>query len=480
MSLHNRLTLSIMLASIAVLGTVSWLVFEFNRERIYANQQDRVELIAEILENGLRTLMIEGRGKEFQRFIESLVAEDIEAVRIFTENGTILNSSVPGEAGRRIPGRYLKAYSSGPGRSLYYVEQRDGREVYSHIVSIKNDLLCQKCHGAKDTIRGILDVELSGRVAEQKVAGAGRRILLVAAAAVALLFVIVRRVTGRLVEQPVSAALEKIRQSPAGDALPHRTAGQDELALLLAGIDAIDAELTKARDDLSRCTIDKNLHVERMASIGELAAAVAHGIKNPLAGISGALQVLAEDFPADSPRKEIAGEVLKEIGRLDTAVKDLLFFARPPELSLIPTDVRAIIEKVRNTLDPEASRQNVKITSVSDNISEIMVDPEQMEKALISIAAHCIQSMDRGGELAVAARQDGPGGNVEITISDTGRGIPEEKVGDVFKPFFSTKHSGTGLGLAISRNIIESHKGTVTFESREGRGSTFRIVLGRG
>ncbi len=469
-----------MLVSIAVFAAASWLIFEFTRERIHAHQRDRVELIAEILENGLRTLMIEGRGKEFQRFIESLVAEDIEVVRIFSENGTILNSSVPGEAGRRVPGRYLKAYSSGPGTSLYSVEQRDGREVYSHIVSIKNELLCQKCHGSRDTIRGVLDVELSGRASGQKVAAAARRILLVAAAATALLFVCVRWLTGRLVQRPVDAALEKLRQSPAGNALPHQPAGQDELALLSAGIDALDAELLKAREDLSHCTIDKNLHVERMASIGELAAAVAHGIKNPLAGISGALQVLAEDFPADSPRKEIAGEVLKEIGRLDTAVKDLLFFARPPELSLIPADVRAIIEKVRNTLDPEAARQNVKITSASDNISDIMVDPEQMEKALTNIVAHCIQSMDRGGELAVAARRGGTEGSVEITVSDTGGRVPEEKLGDVFKPFFSTKHSGTGLGLAISRNIIESHKGTVIVESREGRGRAFRIVLGRG
>ncbi len=281
-----------------------------------------------------------------------------------------------------------------------------------------------------------------------------------------------------LIKKTLTEIIDSLSKVEKGDLKARILAKRrDEIGTLAAKINSILSEFEKSRKEIENYQTDKMRYIEKMASIGEVAAAVAHEIKNPLAGISGALQVLAEDFPDDSPRKEIANDVLAEIERLDRAVKDLFIFSRPPELNLILTDINAIIEKVMSSIQTAAMKLNVKINSVSDNIPEIIVDPDQMEKALLNIANNMICSMPDGGTITIAAFNRLLTNEIEIALSDTGTGLYEEDIKEVFKPKFSTKRSGTGLGLAISRNIVESHKGRIEVESSIGTGSTFRIIL---
>ena len=281
-----------------------------------------------------------------------------------------------------------------------------------------------------------------------------------------------------LIKKPFTEIIDSLIKVEKGD-LKTRilTKRKDQIGILAEKINTILSELEKSRKEIDNYQTDKIRHIEKMASIGEVAAAVAHEIKNPLAGISGALQVLAEDFPDDSPRKEIANDVLAEIERLDKAVKDLFIFAKPPELNLIPTDINAIIEKVKASIQMAARKLNVKINSISDNIPVIIIDPDQIEKVLLNIANNMIHSMSNGGILTIAAHNRYDTDEIEIALSDTGMGMDEEDLKEFFKPKFSIKHSGTGLGLAISRNIVESHKGRIEVEGKTGTGSTFRIIL---
>jgi signal transduction histidine kinase len=418
--------------------------------------------------------MLEGRGREFQKFLDTLLAEDIAAVRIYTQSGVILSSSIPGEVGRRVADR------RGAAREEFGITARGdgGREVYSKSVLIKNDQLCRRCHGDRAAINGILDVVLYTHETDRMIGRSARRIGLVGLATVIFFSAVMSLLSSRQVKRPLDAivrSLKKVEEGDLGTRLPGRGGG--EMGRLLEGVNAIISELEQSRRELDKCITDKNIYVERMTSLGELAAAVAHDIKNPLAGISGALQVLAEDFPEESPRKEIAGEILSEIGRLDAAVKDLVIYARPPELNLILTDINAIIEKVGKQIEGEAAALGVKITSVTDMLSETLADPEQLERAITNMARYCLQEMQGGGTLTLATRDNHASGETEITVADTGGGIRSGTIADVFRPSFSTKHSGTGLGLAISRNVIESHRGRIEAESVAGVGITFRIFL---
>jgi signal transduction histidine kinase len=218
--------------------------------------------------------------------------------------------------------------------------------------------------------------------------------------------------------------------------------------------------------------------VEKMATIGELAAAVAHEIKNPLAGISGAIQVLAEDFSPDDPRKGIIKEVLGEIERLDKAVRDLLSFAKPPEPNFVKTPITPVIERSLRLVRAQARRHGVKINIIAaGDTADLRVDPEQMQQVFLNMMMNAIHSMPGGGALTVSTSLRADGSGVEVSIADTGAGIRSEELKNIFKPFFTTKHTGTGLGLAISKNIVEKHGGNIIVDSQVGVGSNFRVIL---
>ena len=471
MSLQKKFTLYSVLLVTLVVAFLSWQIFESEKRLIKETQKAKADLLSEIADNGLKTIMLEGRGREFQKFLNTLVAEDIASVRIYTQTGTILSSSIPGEVGKNISARSREPAVSP--RSGY-----EKSEVYSKIVLIKNDRLCRKCHGGREGINGILDVEISTNETDRMIMKSAKRIAVLALAAVVILSASLSAFGFRQVTRPLYKIMESVKKAENGDAGVKIRAGEkNELTLLADSLDSMLSDLRRSREEIFKCTADKNMYIERMASLGELAAAVAHDIKNPLAGISGALQVLAEDFPEDSPRKEIAQEILSEIGRLDAAVKDLLIYARPPELNLILTDINAIIEKVIKGISKQAAELNVTINSISDNITETLADPDQLERALTNIALYSLQLMQDGGALNFATYNRYATGEIEIALSDTGGGVRSENAADVFKPSFSTKHSGTGLGLAISRNIVESHKGRIDVENLAGVGSTFRIFL---
>jgi signal transduction histidine kinase len=475
MGLHKKLILFSVLCVGAAITFLSWQATETLKDQIKADQKERVDLLAEVIGNGLKTSMLEGKGREFQKFLDTFVAEDIAVVRIRTRDGVILSSSVPGEIGSRLSdltGRGRGAVMPGGGS--------DGREVYSESIVIKNDQLCRRCHGDQEPTNGVLDVVLYTRHMDRELAESSGKMRLVGLAAIAFFIVAMSLLSFRQVKSPLGEMthfLKKVQEGDLNAKIPG--GGNAEMRQLAERLDRIVSELRRCRQEVDNCMMDKNVYSERMASLGELATSVAHDIKNPLAGISGALQVLAEDFPEESSRKEIAGEILSEIGRLDAAVKDLLIYARPPELNLILTDINAIIEKVRYGIEREASAIGVNITSESGTHSEILADPDQLERAIMNMAVYCLHALQAAGTLAFAARDNSDTEEVEITIAGTGNGVRNRPTTDLFKPSFSMKHPGTGLGLAISRSVIESHKGRIETESVPGASMSFRIFLRR-
>lgn len=478
MGLHKKFILCFAAIAFLTIGFFSWQNFRTNTEQIRDNRRGKIELLNEIINNGLKSLMLEGRGREFQKFLENLIAEDIVAIRIFTEDGMILNSTVPGEIGQRFQHKSSSASRSRNDLSLFSSDGGKGKKIFSKIVLIRNDRLCQRCHGGVDHIRGMLDVEFSSSGTNKDITDAAGSITRTALITLVLLIGSIWLLSRYLVKKPLEEIIGSIETVAGGDMNKQlSTHRNDEIGRLASNLNAIMADIDRKRAEIDRCRADRDVYIEKMASLGELAASVAHDIKNPLAGISGALQVLAEDFPEDSPRKDITREILGEIDRLDGAVKDLLLFARPPDMHLIPVDINAIIEKVMARVAPRAGALKVSLDLLTTEVPAVMVDPEQLERALGNIALHSLQSMTYGGQLKFSVKNSSDQNEVEITVSDTGPGIPEDSLKDIFKPFFSSKHSGSGLGLAITRNIIEGHRGRIAAESAPGRGTLYRIIL---
>jgi len=327
-------------------------------------------------------------------------------------------------------------------------------------------------------ILGTLNIEISDREATEAISRISSQIIGLYLFSVIILVVAFWLAGRYFFWKPMDEILYLVKKTENGDFTSGiLTNRKDEIGMITLSLNALALKLNNYKEEAERCSMESLRQMETMASIGEVAEAVAHEIKNPLAGISGALQVIAEDIPEENPRKEICNEILDEITRLDNAVKELLFYARTPAPNLILADINAIIEKVKDFIRPLAAKFNVKINLISDNIPEVMIDPDQMEKALLSLAHNSISSMPEGGVMTIASHNKPQSNEVEITLSDTRERMTEEDLRNVFKPKFSTKHLGTGLGLAISRNIIEAHKGRIQLESSKGAGNIFRVIL---
>ena len=220
---------------------------------------------------------------------------------------------------------------------------------------------------------------------------------------------------------------------------------------------------------------EQNATMKRLATLGEVAASIAHEIRNPLAGISGAIQVLTGECEAGDPRREVLEEIRKEILRLNKRVTELLIFARPAAPRLEQANPRELLKFALKLIAGDPAFREVQVSvRAQDSLPDVWVDPGQIQQVLLNLLLNAAQAMNGRGRIRLEARSSG-GGQIEFAVEDTGPGVAEAIVDKVFKPFFTTRQEGTGLGLAISSKIVESHGGTI--ELGKGRGGSARLTF---
>lgn len=221
------------------------------------------------------------------------------------------------------------------------------------------------------------------------------------------------------------------------------------------------------------------LHRERLSALGNLAAAVAHEVRNPLNAISMGLQRLKVEFqPTDAQEhySRLTELMLGEAQRLNSIVEQFLSLARPIEINAEALPLPEILKELAALQDSEAKRSKVQIRVVAaPNLPALKADPDLLTQVLLNLMLNGLQAMPDGGTLTLEAKNSN--GNFLIAVTDTGTGITAENQRRIFEPYFTTKAKGTGLGLAISRRIIEAHGGTITVSNQAGGGCRFEISL---
>jgi hypothetical protein len=345
---------------------------------------------------------------------------------------------------------------------------------------IRNEDNCRVCHASTSEVMGIFELCLSMKKTDIKVAD-NRRFLIYSALvtiavvglAISLLFTFqVNRPVRRIVR--AMGEVEKGNLSVRAD-LPRR----DELGAIGRSLNSMIAQLDSSHRKIEKFHTDQLIRAERLASIGELAASVAHEIKNPLAGISGAVQVLAEDFAGDDPRREVARQVLDQCTRMDKTIRDLLNYAQPLKAELSAVDVNEVLDRSLFIAMPNPAKSSTRVhRRYQENLPKVIGDAKHFEQVFLNLFLNAAQSMPEGGDLTVRTRLREEGGPViEIEVRDTGGGIPEEIREKIFSPFYTTRTRGTGLGLPISRKILEQHGGRIAFRSEVGKGTVFLIDI---
>lgn len=238
------------------------------------------------------------------------------------------------------------------------------------------------------------------------------------------------------------------------------------------------AEQTRRRREALERQQEQLLRWDRLATVGELAAGLAHELRNPLAGISGALHVLGGQFQPDDERQALLADLQAQIARMNRTLTDLLQHARPEKPQRVAVEINGLLEQSLKFLP----RGDIEVIRRLDgSLPPVSVDPNLLHQALLNILVNARQAMPTGGRLTIETRMlAGNGRPVQIRIADTGVGIPADHLSRIFQPFFTTKAQGTGLGLAIAARVVEEHGGRITVESAVGKGTAFTIALPSG
>jgi len=221
---------------------------------------------------------------------------------------------------------------------------------------------------------------------------------------------------------------------------------------------------------------EKVRRAERLASLGRLAAGIAHEIRKPLSSIRGFAHYFQGKFDPETKDVKYAKAMVGEIDRLNRIIESLLHFARPVEPERQPISVEDVLNHTLRLIQTDIDAKEAKVvTDVADGIPDVMLDRDQMIQALLNILLNAVNAVKKDGEIRVSIYPEVD--SLHIVISDTGPGIPTKDLPKIFDPFFTAKKDGTGLGLAIVHRIIENHGGEIGVDSKAGEGATFTIRL---
>lgn len=272
--------------------------------------------------------------------------------------------------------------------------------------------------------------------------------------------------------RPVRTLLASTRRLKAGD-LEHRVEGlSGEFGELGEAFNDMAASLGRQLSEMQR--------TEQMVVLGQLSAGLAHEVKNPLAGIKVAMEVLGQDSNLAPEDREVLRKVIQEVARLEGLMRSFLSFAKPPRPQLGPVDVAAVLNAAlglyaRHPRLTAEEPERVRIVREFGEVPAAVADAQQLQQVALNLVLNAVEALPPGGTLVVRTAVAAGGEGVDIVFDDDGPGVRAEDAERIFQPFFTTKHGGTGLGLAISRQLIRQQHGTLTLEPKDGPGARFVV-----
>jgi signal transduction histidine kinase len=220
----------------------------------------------------------------------------------------------------------------------------------------------------------------------------------------------------------------------------------------------------------------KLVRQERLAAVGELAGGIAHELLNPLAGIAGALAIVAREIPGDDETQETMEEIQHQIRRMECLILELLAYARPAQLNPEWVDVRSILKQAAESVSQLPSVPKAELVlDLDPRVQEIYADPREFEYAFENLIRNAYQAITEGGRIEVRTQRVRD--RVHVSVSDDGVGIEEDVRDKIFDPFFTTKTRGTGLGLSLVQRAVENHGGEIAVHTAPGKGATFELVF---
>jgi two-component system NtrC family sensor kinase len=482
--IFKSLTTRVIVLSISLLAfgisAFTFLNLKKEQTQLINSARESTEILLNTIEGSIYNSMRIGNTEDTQVILEMVGrSHKLMAVRIFHPHGVVLKSSLPAEVGKPVDNDDYHLYINNQNEGIFTGGPQG--EVLKMLKPIYNDQPCHTCHGFKTKIIGVLNVNYSLVETRKRMIEATQLFVVSTIAIIIFLSAAISLVMLKFVRKPLNLIVANMALVEKGDlSIRMESAGEDEVGRLITSFNSMVDRLDTTKKELDQFHFQQMERADRLASVGEMAAGIAHEIKNPLTGIAAAISIIREDFPPSDPRKEIIDEMLEQIKRLDKTVNDLLFFGKPtlPEPACV--DINTILKRTLLFASQHRGGKNVENRlDLADGLPPVYVDSKQIQQVFLNLILNALQAMRDGGVLIITSCSFEKDGEkwVRASVADTGPGIPLPILEKIFTPFFTTKAQGTGLGLAICHKLISQHGGDISVKSEDGKGTVFTVDL---
>jgi two-component system NtrC family sensor kinase len=519
-TLSAKLNILLLSAMVLIFALLGYLTVRLHRQHLEQNTLLVAERISDVIKRGTTEYMLRNDREGLYQSIRTMAAEPgMEKIRIFDQEGRITYTTNSGELNHVVDKTEEACYAchaqsqplarlNRPDRFRIY-RNSAGTRVLGIITPIENQPSCSNasCHAhpAEQQILGVLDTNLSLAKADVQLAQSSRRMIVYTGCALLLIALLSWWFVWVVVGRPVKALERGTERLAAGD-LGYQidVRSKDEIGELAHSFNAMSSQLKAEHTENEAWTRtleqrveqktrelkrahEHALHTEKMASIGKMAAVLAHEINNPLSGILAYARLLRKWIDSEDGGKNRRQDIddsldliASESRRCGDLVKNLLTFSRTTPINLQSTNLNQVIDRslrlVQHQFDLAAVHVELELDS---DLPRTMCDGAQIEQVLLALMMNALDAMPQGGNLWVKTKRDREEGVVRVIVRDNGCGIPPEILLHMFEPFLTTKETGrgVGLGLAISRSILERHGGDLEVHSEVGRGTTFTVTL---
>jgi two-component system NtrC family sensor kinase len=519
-SLSAKLNLLLLVAMVVIFALLGYVNVRLHRQHLEEAALLSAERVSDVIKRSTTDYMLRNDREGLYRTIHTIADQPgMSKVRIFDKEGRISFSSDQAELNHIVDKRGEACYGChSQSQPLSRLNRPDrfrifrnggGKRVLGIITPIENQPACSNaaCHAhpAERQILGVLDTDISLAKADVQLAESSRRMIIYTSVALLLIAVLSWFFVWRVVAVPLKVLDKGTHVLAAGDlGYQINLQSKDEIGELADSFNRMSFQLQAEHTENEAWTrtleqrVDQKtrelkrahehaLHTEKMASIGKMAAVLAHEINNPLSGILTYAKLLRKwverDGNGPERRREICESldlIASESRRCGDLVKNLLAFSRTTPMNLQDTDLNRVIEQslrlVQHQLDLAAIHVEENLDSA---LPQVHCDGAQIEQVLLALIMNAIDAMPQGGNLWITTERAPDEQSVRIIVRDDGGGIPPDILPRIFEPFLTTKETGrgVGLGLAISHSILERHNGTIEVQSQPGRGTTFTVTL---
>lgn len=532
-SLSAKLNLLLLGAMVAIFALLGYLNVRLHRQHLEQAALLSAERVSDVIKRSTTDYMLRNDREGLYRTIRTIADQPgMSKIRIFDKEGHITYTTDPSELNHVVDKRAEACYGChAQSQPLARLDRPDrfrifrnggGTRVLGIITPIENQPACSnaECHAhpAGQQILGVIDTDLSLAKADVQLAESTRRMIAYTGCALLLIAVLSWFFVWRVVAVPVRA-LERGTEHLSAGHLGYQidVQSRDEIGELADSFNTMSRQLQSAHSENLAWTHsleerveqktrelkrihEHALHTEKMASIGKMAAVLAHEINNPLSGILTYAKLLkkwtdrlaSEDAARQSPaagvavslrRTEIAEAldlIASESRRCGDLVKNLLTFSRTTPINLQRADLNQVIDRSLRLVQHQLDLASIQVQPQLDpDLPKVLCDAAQIEQVLLALIMNALDAMPQGGNLWLTTSFSRDPSGVRIVIRDDGSGIPPEILPRLFEPFLTTKETGrgVGLGLAISRSILERHSGNIEVQSEVGRGTSFTVTL---